>query len=179
MTESGAAPDLVIRTLSPDEITDAAPALAAILLDCVADGASVDFMADLTLAQAMAFWRGVAVQARVDGRRFLVAEDEAGPVGTVQVVPSRAGNQPHQAGISKMLVHRRARNRGAGSGLMRAAEAAARAMGKTLLVLDTATGDEGERLYDRLGWIRVGVIPDYSLYPDGRLGDCTLYYQAL
>ena len=100
-------------------------------------------------------------------------------VGTVQVILAVPPNQPHRAEIAKMLVHRSARRQGIGQLLMEQAEVEARAEGKTLLVLDTVTGDAAERLYTRLGWARVGVIPNYALYPDGRPCDTTVFFKAL
>ena len=100
-------------------------------------------------------------------------------VGTVQVVFAQQPNQPHRAEIAQLLVHRSARRRGVARLLMERAEAEARAEGKTLLVLDTVTGDAAERLYERTGWNRVGVIPGYALYPDGRLCDTTVFWKAL
>ena len=100
-------------------------------------------------------------------------------VGTVQVVLALPPNQPHRAEIAKLLVHRSARRRGIAELLMERAEAEARVEGKTLLVLDTVTGDDAERLYERLGWTRVGVIPGYALYPDGRPCDTTVFWKSL
>jgi len=169
----------IIRRLSADETRVAAPALGEVLLDCVQGGASVSFMADMTRQEAEAFWLGVAEAAASDGRAVLVAEDAGGLLGVVEVIPAGAPNQPHRADIAKMLVHRRARRRGVGEALMRAAEDAARRMGKTLLTLDTVTGGVAERLYARLGWAPVGVIPDYALMPDGALCATTVFYKAL
>jgi GNAT superfamily N-acetyltransferase len=168
-----------IRALSAEDIAAAAPGLAAVLLDCVAGGASISFMADLNRERAEAFWRGVAEAARTDGRILFVAEEAGGVLGTVQLVPVGIDNQPHRADISKMLVHRRGRRRGVGEALMRAAEAAARDIGRTLLTLDTMTGDAGERLYLRMGWTPIGIIPGFALYPDGRSGDTTFFYKQL
>lgn len=168
---------LCIRRLASAEANEAASALADVLLDCVKGGASVGFMDGLTREEALAFWRGQL--AADDGRAILVAEDGGGVVGVVEVVPAWQTNQPHRAEIAKMLVHRRSRRRGVGEALMRAAEAEARAMGKTLLVLDTVTGDAGERLYARLGWSRVGSIPNYALFPDGRACATTVFFKAL
>ncbi len=170
---------LNIRRLGAEETRAAALALAEVLLDCVQGGASVSFMADMTRDEAETFWIGVAEAAADDGRAVLVAEDEEGLLGVVEVIPAGAPNQPHRADIAKMLVHRRARRRGVGEALMRAAEAAARDMGKTLLTLDTVTGGVAERLYARLGWVTVGSIPDYALMPDGELCATTLFYKAL
>ncbi len=169
----------IIRALNPAETDAAAAALAAVLLDCVRGGASVSFMADLTAEQAEAFWRGVAREADVDGRAVLVAEDTSGIAGVVEVIPAGPANQPHRADIAKMLVRRRARRRGVAEALLRSAEAAAAEMGKTVLVLDTVTGGDAERLYARLGWTKVGVIPDYALFPDGRSCDTTIFYKRV
>jgi ribosomal protein S18 acetylase RimI-like enzyme len=152
--------------------------LAGVLIDCVEGGASVSFMHPLSRERAVAFWRRVAQSVGAGARALLVAEDARGLCGTVQLVLDQPENQPHRAQLSKMLVHRRARRQGLGAALMRAAEAAARECGKTLLVLDTAN-DEAERLYERLGWTRVGVIPDYALLPQGGLCGTTVYYRKL
>jgi GNAT superfamily N-acetyltransferase len=111
-------------------------------------------------------------------RALLVAEDAQGIVGTVQLVLDQPENQPHRAEVSKMLVHRRARRQGIGALLMQAAEQLAREHRKTLLVLDTSS-PEAERLYARMGWTRVGVIPGYALLPGGEPCDTTYFYRAL
>lgn len=166
-----------IRRLTPSEARDAATSLAAVLTDCVAGGASVSFMADMTLADAEAFWRDET--AADDGRTILVAEDDEGVFGVVQVIPVAIANQPHRVDISKLLVHRRGRRRGAAEALMAATEDATRAMGRWLMVLDTVTGSPADDLYEKRGWSRAGVIPDYALYPDGALCDATFFYKAL
>jgi GNAT superfamily N-acetyltransferase len=152
--------------------------LADILVDCVEGGASVSFMLPMTRAKALAFWRKVADDVALGQRTLLVAEDAAGIAGTVQLAYGLPENQPHRADVAKMLVHRRARRRGAGERLMQAAEDAARALGKTLLVLDT--GDPtAARLYERCGWIASGTIPDYALMPGGGPCATTFYYRKL
>jgi GNAT superfamily N-acetyltransferase len=110
---------------------------------------------------------------------FLAAFAEGRLVGTVQVNLALPPNQPHRAEIAKLLVHRSARKRGVAQLLMEHAESEARAAGKTLLVLDTVTGGDGERLYARLGWTKVGVIPGYALFPDGRPCDTTVFWKTL
>ena len=158
-----------------------AEALADVLLDVVEGGASVGFMLPLSRDKALAYWQGVLASAARGERIVLVAEDpESGTIdGTVQVVLATPENQPHRGDIAKLQVHRRARRRGLGEALMRAAEAAAREVGKTLLVLDTVTGSDAERLYARLGWQRCGVIPDYALWPAGGLCSTTVFYRQL
>jgi GNAT superfamily N-acetyltransferase len=153
-------------------------ALADLLIDCVEGGASVSFMHPLSRAKSVAFWRRVADEVTAGARALLVAEDEHGIVGTVQLVLEQPENQPHRADVSKMLVHRQARRRGIGAALMVAAEQWARELGKSLLVLDTASGD-AERLYARLGWQSCGVIPGYALLPQGGLCDTHFFYRGL
>lgn len=172
-------PPFSIRRL--DAIDPAAQRqLGDILIDCVEGGASVSFMLPLPRAKAEAFWEGVALGVKRRERLLFVAEDEGGKIlGTVQVILALPENQPHRGDVAKMLVRRTARRRGIGAGLLAAAESAALAAGKTLLVLDTVTGAEGERLYARHGWQRCGVIPDYALWPDGRPCATTVFYKSL
>jgi GNAT superfamily N-acetyltransferase len=153
-------------------------ALTDLLIDCVEGGASVSFMSPLGIDKASAFWRRVAAATVRGERALLVAEDANGIVGTVQLILDLPENQPHRADLSKMLVHSRARRRGVGSLVLRAAEELARELGKSVLVLDTASPD-AERLYARGGWVRVGVVPDYALLPSGGLCDTTFFYRRL
>jgi GNAT superfamily N-acetyltransferase len=153
--------------------------LADVLIDCVDGGASVSFMYPLTRERAVAFWRRVAQGVAAGERVVLVAEDAHGVCGTVQLSFDLPENQPHRGDVSKMLVHRRVRRQGLGAALMRAAESTARDCGKTLLVLDAVTGGDAARLYERLGWTRVGDIPEYALFPQGGLCSTTVYYRKL
>jgi GNAT superfamily N-acetyltransferase len=119
---------------------------------------------------------GVARRERV----LLIAEDrEGGIVGTVQLITALPDNQPHRADVAKMLVHRSARRRGIAQRLMAALDAAAREEGKSVLVLDTVTGGDAERLYERAGWQRVGAVPRYALMPDGAFCGTTFFYKQL
>jgi GNAT superfamily N-acetyltransferase len=154
-------------------------ALARVLIDCVEGGASVSFMQPLSRERAVTFWHRVAHGVDAGERATLVAEDAQGLCGTVQLVFDLPENQPHRADLAKMLVHRRARRQGLGAALVRSAEATARDCGKTLLVLDAVTGGDAARLYERLGWTRVGDIPGYALMPRGGLCSTTVYYRNL
>ncbi len=171
------APDYTVRHLNT--VTDAElQDLSDVLIECVDSGASVNFMSPLSVAKASAFWHRVADEVERGERLLLVAEDARGIMGTVQLIVDQPENQPHRADLSKMLVHPRARRRGVGAALLRAAENLARELGKSLLVLDTAS-DDARRLYARLGWIRVGVVPGYALLPHGGLCDTTYFYRVL
>jgi L-amino acid N-acyltransferase YncA len=153
--------------------------LADVLIDCVEGGASVSFMLPLSRDRALAFWGRVARGVAAGERALLVAEDTHGICGTVQLVLDLPENQPHRADLAKMLVSHRARRQGLGAALMRAAESLARACGKTLLVLDAVTGGDAARLYQRLGWVRVGDIPGYALMPRGEICSTTFFYRNL
>lgn len=155
-------------------------ALSDVLIDCVEGGASVSFMLPMTRARTESYWRSMAASLARGERLVLVAEDAAGRiVGTVQVILNLPENQPHRGDVAKMLVHRSARKQGIGAALLVGAERAALAAGRTLLVLDTVTGADGDRLYARGGWQRVGEIPDYALWPGGGYCPTTYYYKKL
>ena len=168
-----------VRRLGVRDLRDHLDALAAVLVDCVEGGASVSYMAPFTHDDARRAFEAWADEAE-HGRRLILAAFANGElVGTVQVILALPPNQPHRGEIAKLLVHRAARRRGLARLLMEHAEREARAEGKTLLVLDTVTGDPAERLYQRLGWSTVGVIPGYALYPDGRPCDTTVFFKVL
>jgi len=168
-----------IRRLASGEVREHLDALAAVLHDCVAGGASVSYMWPFSLDDARAAFEGWAADVERGGRLVLAAFADGDLVGTVQVVLALPPNQPHRAEIAKLLVHRAARGRGIARLLMERAEAEAQAEGRTLLVLDAVTGGDAARLYAQLGWTTVGVIPSYALYPDGRPCDTTVFWKAI
>ena len=163
-----------LKTIGEHEIRG----LGDVLIDCVEGGASVSFMLPMTRAKADTFWRSAAASVARGERLVYAAEDGAGIVGTVQIILAQPENQPHRGDLAKMLVHRRARRQGIGAALLAAAERGAREAGKTLLVLDTAS-DDAERLYERGGWQRVGVIPNYAHWPAGGFCATIYYYKSL
>ena len=171
--------EVSVRRVGPNEAAACAEALADVLIDCVEGGASVSFMWPLPRERALAFWRGVAEGVARGDRVLLIAEDAEGIVGTVQLVTGLPDNQPHRADVAKMLVHRRARRRGIAQRLMAAVDDEARVEGRTVLVLDTVTGGDAERLYERAGWQRVGTVPNYALMPDGRFCGTTFFHKQL
>ncbi|GAA6120964.1 GNAT family N-acetyltransferase [Acidovorax sp. FG27] len=180
MTASATAFAITLRRLNGQEVARSREALADVLVDCVDGGASVSFMAPLPRDKALQFWQGVAESVARDDRILLVAESPRGDIlGTVQLITAMPDNQPHRAEVAKLLVHRKARRQGLARQLMQAIDDAARAAGKSVLVLDTATGGDAERLYETAGWSRVGVVPDYALMPDGAPCGTTFFYKRL
>ena len=171
--------DIEIRRLDAPALREQLDALAGVLHDCVAGGASVGYMAPFTLADARAAFRGFAAEVEAGRRVLLAAFADGEVVGTVQVIGATMPTQPHRGEIAMMLVHRSARRRGIARRLMAHAEAEARAEGKTLLVLDAVTDGDAARLYARLGWTEVGVVPNFALYPDGRFCDTTYFWKAV
>ena len=171
---------VTVRRVAADEVEACVAALADVLIDCVEGGASVSFMHPLSRVKALAFWRGVAEGVQHGERALLVAEIDKGQiVGTVQLILGQPENQPHRADVAKMLVRRDARRRGIAQRLMEMVDEIARAEDRTVLVLDTVTGGDAERLYHRTGWTRVGDVPDYALMPTGGLSSTTFYYRQL
>ncbi len=166
-----------VRRLEGAEGRQRIDALARVLLDCVQGVASVSYMAPFSHKEAMAAFKTVVDEVEAGRRILLAAFVGAALVGTVQLAHAVAPNQPHRGDIAKLLVHRSARGRGVGQALMEHVEVEARAAGRTLLVLDTVTGDAGERLYQRLGWNRLGVIPNFALYPHGQPCDTTVFWK--
>jgi GNAT superfamily N-acetyltransferase len=165
-----------LQTIGDREIQE----LSDVLIDCVEGGSSVGFMLPMSRAKAEAFWHSTSASAARGERVVFAAEDAAGTiVGTVQVILDQPENQPHRGDIAKMLVHRRVRRQGVGAALLAAAESSALSAGKTLLVLDTVTGSDAERLYARQGWQRCGQIPNYALWPNGTLCATTIFFKLL
>ncbi|HBR0964713.1 TPA: GNAT family N-acetyltransferase [Klebsiella quasipneumoniae subsp. similipneumoniae] len=158
-----------LRTLSRDDILHHLSALSDILASCVNGGASVSFMLPFSLQTATTFWQRTADSVAAGER----------PVGTVQLIISQPENQPHRADVAKLLVHQNARRQGIANALMAELEQTARREGKTVLVLDTATGSGAEQFYVRCGWEKVGEIPRYALMPDGKMTATSLFYKFL
>ncbi len=171
------ASSIEIRRLDREDARAHLDALAAVLADAVGQGASVSYMAPFSHEDARAAFDGFVSEVEAGNRVLLAAFAGEELVGTVQVVLAFPPNQPHRGEIVKLLVHASARRRGVAQLLMERAEAEASAEGKTLLVLDAVTGGDAERLYARLGWNRVGVIPNYALFPDGSFCDTTYFWK--
>jgi GNAT superfamily N-acetyltransferase len=143
----------------------------------VEGGASVGFMPPLPKTAAIEYWAEVA-ESVARGQTILLATGE--PIdGTVQLQLPAYPNGRHRGMVAKLLVHRSARRRGLGTVLMEALEAEAQRDGRTLLFLDTQTGSEAEPFYDRLGWERAGVIPDFAYAPDGKVWPSTFFFKRL
>lgn len=168
-----------IRNLDSLQARQHLDALAGVLHDCVDGGASVSFMWPFPMSEAAKFFAKVIDGVEAGDRILLAAFEGDALVGTVQILTSTPPNQPHRAEIAKLLVKRSARGKGVAAMLMEAVEQHAKALGKTLLMLDTVTGGDAERLYQRLNWTRAAVIPNYAMFPDGRWCDTTIFYKVL
>lgn len=165
-----------VEQLSAPQIED----LCTLLIDVVRGGASVGFLWPLSEARARAFWQQIDTAVQRGERALLLAEDQDGRVlGTAQLILDQPENQPHRADLAKMQVAPEMQRQGLGAALMQAAEDTARACGKTVLVLDTVTGSAGDRLYTRMGWQRVGEVPNYALWPDGRPCPTSYFHKQL
>jgi ribosomal protein S18 acetylase RimI-like enzyme len=169
----------VIRIESLRTLTDTAvEELSDLLLDAVDDNAGISFMKGLTKAEATGWWRTV-FGALAPRAALLVARDDAGIVGTVQLQPAWPPNQPHRADVAKLMVHRRARGNGVARALMTELERHAREQEFTLLVLDTCKGGAAEKLYRSMGWTCMGEIPRFAMNPDRSWCDALFFYKQL
>ena len=168
-----------IGALTEDEATDGIDDLAAILADCVAGGAGVGFILPFTVDDARGWWRTVLPGIGRGERVLLAARQEGRIVGTVQLVLATPLNQRHRADVAKMLVHSAARRQGVGEALLAALDDVARAHGRSLMTLDTVTGSTAERLYLRMGWTKVGSIPNYALSPTRTFDATTVMWKAV
>ena len=169
---------IAIRELAPHSAATHASSLEAVLVDAVDSGASVGFHPPLSSDAARGYWRETLVL--LGGlHRLYGAFDGPDLVGCAQLILSGRANGPHRGEVAKVLVHRRARRQGIGATLMQHIEREASAIGRTLLILDTRTGDDAERLYLRLGWTRFGLVPRYTVDVDGTRKDTSFFYKEL
>ena len=169
---------ITIERIGRDASDDLVGELASLLVDAVDSGAGVSFMAGLSLAEAASWWRQT-LRASSPRAIILIARQAGEVAGTVQLQPAWAPNQPHRADIAKLIVHRKARRNGIARELMREVERLAKDAGFTLLLLDTCKGTAAERLYQSLGWTRVGEVPHFALNPDGTPCDTVFFYRQL
>ena len=163
-----------VRTVSEPTVEQ----LSHLLLDAVDDNAGISFMRGFTHAEARRWWVRV-IEGLSPRAALLVARDDSGVVGTVQLQPAWPPNQPHRADVAKLIVHRRGRGHGIARALMTELERQARDQQFTLLLLDTCKGGAAEHLYASMGWTRLGEVPRFALNPDGSWCDSVFFYKQL
>lgn len=170
----------MIFLLSPETAQARRAELVELLFDAVEGGASVNFVQPMT-RQKSASWWDAALASHARGERLIFAAERDGRLaGSVQLILAGQENQAFRADIGKLLVHRSFRRLGLGAALMQAAETEAKRIGRTLLTLDTETGSDGEKLYQKLGWTRFGIVPGYATTADGSTrADCSFFYKTL
>ena len=170
---------VIIRPVTAGELPTLRPQLVALLQHNVDDGASIGFLPPLSAAEASAYWQSVEEALAGPNRLMLVAEADGQLLGTVQLDLVAKTNAPHRAEVIKLMVELAARRQGIARALMQAIEARAQAIGRTTLVLDTHEGDPSELLYQGLGYVRVGAIPQYVLNEKGGMDATVIYYKLL
>lgn len=166
-----------LRRLQKTDV-DAIEGLVALLQDVIDHGASVGFLATDTTAMLASYWRQV-LDVLGGGLALWVAEEGGQIIGSVQLAPCQRSNGRHRGDLQKLMVLESARGKRIATRLLQEAEARARELGLTLLVLDTHSGSPAESLYRRQGWEQAGSIPDYAGVPDGTLITTTYYYKKL
>jgi GNAT superfamily N-acetyltransferase len=174
---------MIVEALDATDYEATIPRLSELVVDAVDAGASINFLAGATTADAAGWWLARCDEIERGATTLFVARDDTRPdrpiVGCTLLMRSTNQNSPHRAEIGKVIVHTSARRQGLGSALMAAAEDAARAEGRWMLVLDTVTGSPADALYRSLGWHETGTVPDYALLPDGTPGPATFFWKDL
>lgn len=177
--DASAAGAVTIAALDAEWMAALLPELAALLRETVLDGSSVGFLPPFPLDEALGYWRTIHDDLAQGKRVVLAATRDGRLLGTAQLELAWKPNAPHRAELQKLLVSLDARNQGLGRRLMLAAEDAARATGRTLIVLDTQTDSVAHTLYLRLGYSEAGAIPHFALLPDGSYCPTTILYKRL
>lgn len=168
-----------IEQLSATQAQPLLAALTEVLQGCVADGASVGFIDAGDRAVMERFWQDKIFSLASGDNQLLVARQQGVIVATVMVGFSAMPNGRHRAEISKLLVHPDARRQGIARRLMQQAEQLAIEQGKTLLVLDTRSGDVATDLYLSMDWQIAGSIPLYAESTEGALDATTVMYKVV
>lgn len=169
-----------LSILSSATLLERKQQLIDVLEECVKDGASVSFMLPFDRQKACSFWEGVARSCEAGERRVFIAQRDNGDIlGTVQLITAMPDNQPHRGEVAKLLVRQCARRQGVARALMTVLEESAATAGKSLLVLDTATGSGAEIFYQQAGWQKAGEIPQYALMPDGTPCGTSVFYKSI
>lgn len=153
--------------------------LAQLLLDAHDAGMALGLAAPLEREDAAAAYRDAAARLAPGERVLLAALDGDDVVGAVQLNRSEAGNGRHRAEIRRLVVRADRRGTGVGRALLEAIVDVARGLGLRLLWLSTHEGTDADRIYGRLGWTRVGVVPDYAELPSGELAGNAFYFLRL
>lgn len=170
---------MIVQKVSLQQFDNLRPQLAMLLQTNVDDGASIGFLPPLSAEEAGAYWQGVEEALRSPHRVLWVAQQGGQVVGCVQLDLVAKPNGAHRAEVMKLMVHPAHRRQGIARALMLTLEEHARAVGRTTLVLDTREGDPSERLYRSLGYICIGVIPQYCISADGSVDGSAFYYKLL
>ncbi|HEU4733062.1 MAG TPA: GNAT family N-acetyltransferase [Kofleriaceae bacterium] len=172
-------PSKALRVERLNEIGARSHELSALLVDCVDSGASVGFLPPVSAEEARGYWEGLTGELRSGSRALLVALVEQQVAGAVQLALCMKKNGSHRAEVEKLMVHTAHRHGGLGRALLGSVEQLARECGRTLLVLDTRTGDVASALYRKCGYVEAGQVPGYALSADGRLDATTYFYKQL
>jgi len=167
--------DIAQLRLTPETVKQ----LSDLLVETVAAGGSVSFMYPLAPEVAAAFWTRSLKAAEAQERVVLGALEDGRLLSTVTLLLDCPPNQPHRGEIAKMMTRVQHRGRGLARALMIEAEHIARERGRTLLTLDTADEGGAGPFYEKLGFTRAGVIPDYAYKPHGGLCGTIIYWKRI
>ncbi|MFE1245248.1 GNAT family N-acetyltransferase [Fictibacillus sp. NPDC058756] len=164
-----------VEIINVSNIDEHVEELSDLLIKVVHDGASIGFLPPLKKENADAFWRSCAAPEII----FLAAKIEGEIAGTVQLHLCTKPNGTHRAEVAKLMTHPSHRQKGIARQLMKEIEKRAKQEGRTLLVLDTREGDPSNLLYQSIGYIEAGRIPNFAQSETGTLDTTILYYKNI
>lgn len=168
-----------IEILEIKEIADYEEGLSLLLEDSVNNGASIGFLAPVEKNEVLDYWREVNHKLAQGNSRLWIAIQEGKIVGSVQLSLVSKKNGVHRAEVEKLMVLTTARKQGIATLLLNELEKFSREIGLRLLILDTREGDVSELLYSKIGFVRVGVIPNFALSSNGNYDGTAIYYKKL
>ncbi|WP_420488781.1 GNAT family N-acetyltransferase [Paenibacillus caui] len=147
--------------------------LSKLLIRVVEDGASIGFLPPLSDEEAAGYWK----QVLEPGVHLWIAVQDGTIVGSVQLQLALKANGSHRAEVAKLMVDPDSRRKGIARLLMQTMEAKAKEEGRSLLVLDTRSGDPSNNLYRSLNYSEAGRIPRYARSANGDLDETVFYYK--
>ncbi|MDC5267895.1 GNAT family N-acetyltransferase [Acinetobacter baumannii] len=168
-----------IEILEINEIGDYEEGLLLLLEDSVNNGASIGFLAPIEKNEILNYWREVNHKLAQGNSHLWIAIQEGKILGSVQLSLVSKKNGVHRAEVEKLMVLTAARKQGIATLLLNKLENFSKEKGLRLLVLDTREGDVSELLYSKIGFVRVGVIPNFALSSNGNYDGTAIYYKKL
>lgn len=153
--------------------------LSTVLLDVQAGGSLVGYQHVISREEAeRAFYRLRDALSKHE-TMIWIARDDIGVLGYARLDLCGDTDGLNRAEIKGVMVHRRARRKGAGKTLIQVLEEAALQARRGLLFLDVQAGTAAEAFWRSVGYRCLGELPDYVCSADGYCHPAVIYYKRL